>query len=191
VEPVLAAGLGNPGEAYRVTRHNAGFSVLDELCRRYSCRMGPGRGEYLAGQIFLQDISLVLLKPMTYMNGSGRAVAEAMEQFAVAPDRILVIVDDIMLPLGRLRMRPKGSDGGHNGLGSVIEELHTEEFARLRLGIQSAEPPAADRLASYVLSPFLREETPLVSAMTARAADMVIEFVVAGVDAAMTKCNST
>lgn len=133
----------------------------------------------------------MLIKPLTFMNGSGRAVGAALERHAAPVSSVLVVLDDVALPLGRLRMRPAGTDGGHNGLGSVILELATDQIPRLRCGIGGAEPPPGEMLADFVLSPFALDEVPAAEAMLSRAADMTEEFAVAGIGAAMTICNST
>jgi peptidyl-tRNA hydrolase, PTH1 family len=191
VDPVIVAGLGNPGAHYAGTRHNVGFRVADELGRRHRAAWVPCAGPGLEARCLVRDQPVFLLKPLTFMNGSGAAVTAALDRHQVPAGRLLVVVDDIALPLGRLRMRPGGSDGGHNGLGSVIQELASEAFPRLRCGIAGEEPPAGEFLRDFVLSPFAPTEVPEAEVMIRRAADMVEEFAVSGIEAAMNICNSS
>ncbi|RKY64956.1 MAG: aminoacyl-tRNA hydrolase [Candidatus Latescibacterota bacterium] len=180
---VLVVGLGNPGEEYEGTRHNLGFRVLDSLYE------GDWEEEelYMYAEQELEGAGVVLLKPLTYMNLSGLAVKEASERWDVPPERILVVSDDVDLPLGRLRMRLKGGPGGHKGLASVVDALGTEGFPRLRLGI--GRPREGD-LVSYVLSPFGEEELREVEDMVERAAEAVRKFLGEGPEAAMTWANT-
>ena len=147
-------------------------------------------GPALAGSISTGTVELVLLKPLTFMNNSGLAVAEAVHDYSVSLERILVVVDDVALPLGALRMRPQGSDGGHNGLTSVIEHLGTTEFPRLRLGIAGAEIPGGAAMAGFVLSVFAPGEEDQARAMVARAADACLVFAERGVAEAMNRYNT-
>jgi len=189
VDPVIVAGLGNPAIAYEATRHNAGFRVVDELARRHGGRWVPCPGPGRESRCLVEDHPIILLKPLTYMNRSGAAVAAALDRHQVPLERLLVVVDDFALPLGRLRMRPGGSDGGHNGLGSIVLDLATEVFPRLRCGIGSPAP--GQDPADFVLSPFTREEEQAVAPMIERAADMATAFAVSGIGTAMNICNST
>jgi len=149
-------GLGNPGEAYAETRHNLGFRVVDEVARSLGTTLSPS-GRMALAELVRGDekgaekgeIFLVLVKPMTYVNLSGEAVAEVRERYGIEPEAMLVVVDDMSLPVGRIRVRGKGSDGGHNGLKSIIAALGTEAFPRLRVGIGS---PAADETAKTVVA---------------------------------------
>jgi len=174
---------------YRRTRHNTGFMVIEELATRLRWAVQPGKGEYqfVAGSI--GGLSVTLLAPTTYMNASGEAVLDALEQFRVPPDRLLVVADDLALPLGTLRVRASGSDGGHNGLASVIYQLGTEGFPRLRCGIGQEGRPAKEATADFVLSPFASDEEEAVRKMILRAADAVITIVESGLDRAMTLYN--
>lgn len=186
---ILVIGLGNPGTEYEATRHNVGFTVVEELSRRWKKPFSPGTGEYLATRARVEEKQLVLVKPLTYMNNSGLAVAEALERYEASPEQIIVVADDFALPLGRLRLRPGGSDGGHNGLYSIIYHLQSDEFPRLRCGIGQQEPPRASDAADFVLSPFGPEEVDTVREMIGRAADAVMEFALAGIERAMNRCN--
>ena len=182
----LVVGLGNPGTQYRNTRHNVGFRVIDELARRW--QIGPARQQFEAlaagGQIGPHKV--LLLKPMTYMNRSGQAVREAVTFYKVELGELLVVSDDMALPLGRVRLRPEGSAGGHNGLTDVIQQLGSESFARLRIGIEQV---AGEQMVSHVLSPFLPEEEEIAGGAIVRAADAVECWLAGGVDEAMNRFN--
>jgi len=190
VEKVLVAGLGNPGDEYAGTRHNIGFRVADELCRRIKGRFVRGGSEYLFARAVVDPVSVVLLKPLTYMNNSGAAIAEVMSRYAVPVEQMIVVVDDFSLPLGRLRIRGKGSDGGHNGLTSVVHALGTENFARLRCGIGSDPMPSKSSMRTWVLSSFEHDEISEVERMIVRAADAALEFARAGLASAMNRYNT-
>ena len=183
----LIVGLGNPGEKYRRTRHNAGFMVVDELAQR----LPPGPVERIddawAVKTEIAGERAVLVKPQGFMNRSGPAVEAALRWFNIEPDRLLVISDDVALPLGSLRIRPRGSHGGQNGLRSIIESIGSEEFARLRFGIGSSEPVLD--LAGFVLSDFTDSEVLRVQEMVSRAADAVSSIVEFGVESAMNTFN--
>lgn len=180
---VLVVGLGNPGEGYEKTRHNLGFYVLDSL---YD---GDWEKEeiYMYAEQEMGGAAVVLIKPLTYMNLSGLAVKDASERWKVPPELILVVSDDVDLPLGRLRLRLRGGPGGHKGLASVVSALGTQEFPRLRLGI--GRPREGD-LVSYVLSPFEEEELREVEDMVERAAEAVRKFLREGPEAAMRWANT-
>ena len=142
-------GLGNPGEKYALTKHNAGFWILDEMASRYKISFKPGKGDYV---IASKSDSLLFFKPITGMNNSGKAVRDISDSWNLMAKEIFIILDDVDLPLGSLRIKPKGGDGSHRGLESVIYSLHTNEFPRLRFGIGTNEEmrPAE----KYVLRPF-------------------------------------
>jgi PTH1 family peptidyl-tRNA hydrolase len=164
--------------------------VADELCGRWGGRFVPGRGEYWHAEVTHAGRKVRLLKPTTFMNGSGLAVSQAVEEWQVPTAALLVVLDDFQIPLGALRMRPKGSDGGHNGLGSVLATFGTEEVPRLRCGIGQADMPAGGEKRAYVLSPFTTEEIPAARAMVLRAADAAAAFVASGIERAMTDHNT-
>jgi PTH1 family peptidyl-tRNA hydrolase len=176
MDAVAIVGLGNPGTQYRDTRHNVGFMVVEELCRRFRIALKPGKGDYLIGRATLEGTDLHLAAPMTYMNNSGAAVADILERFRIAHRELLVVVDDFALPLGTLRFRLKGSDGGHNGLASILYMLNSNEFPRLRCGIGTASMPPKSEMAAFVLSRFEPDEVPAVKEMVMRAADACVEF---------------
>lgn len=191
MEQLLVVGLGNHGRAYRATRHNVGFMVLDELCRRWACPLREGRGEYARAASVQGGTDVVLIAPTTFMNNSGIAVRDVAEELALGPERILVIADDFALPLGTLRLRRSGSDGGHNGLASIMYHLASDAFPRLRCGIGTTEPFAGEDPATFVLSPFAPGEEDAVRSMIGRAADATESFVHSGIDRTMTQYNRT
>ena len=182
----LIVGLGNPGRDYERTRHNVGFRVVDELAGRWQVELSKSRFSGRFGSGRCGSESVALLTPTTYMNRSGRSVLEATTFYKLDPEDLLVIVDDLALPLGRLRIRPKGSGGGHNGLTNVIEELGDSGFARLRIGIEWVEGVRAVR---HVLGPFTPEEQERVAEAVRRAADAVGCWLEDGIDAAMNRFN--
>ncbi len=182
----LVIGLGNPGDKYQNTRHNVGFQVLDELARRWSYERGRRRFNGRMADGSIREERVLLLKPETYMNLSGRSVREASTFLKLATADLLVVVDDLALPLGRLRLRPRGSAGGHNGLTSVIQELGTEDFARLRIGIGHA---SGERMVGHVLGAFTADEQPIIGQGLRTAADAVECWITEGPDAAMTRFN--
>ena len=184
---VLIAGLGNPGTEYLETRHNVGFMVLDRLAQRvpkknfeavHGCSSHYLKGIYAGRPLFLQ-------KPETYMNSSGEAVASLMRREEIGPESLLVIYDDMDLEVGKLRIRRKGSCGGHNGIRSIIEQTGTEGFARIRIGIGHRKGNGAD----YVLSPFEDDEKEIVNRVLDAAADAVILILRRGIGQAMNEYN--
>lgn len=183
----LIVGLGNPGEKYRRTRHNAGFMVVDELAQRLPPGLAEPIDEAWAVKTEVAGERVVLVKPQSFMNRSGPVVEAALRRFNVEPDRLVVISDDVALPLGSLRIRARGSHGGQNGLRSIIESIGSEEFPRLRFGIASSEPVID--LAGFVLSDFTDSEVLRVQEMVSRAADAVVAIVELGVEAAMNHFN--
>ena len=184
---VLIAGLGNPGSEYRETRHNVGFMVLDRLAQRlpkknfeeiHGCSSHYLKGPYAGRPLFLQ-------KPETFMNLSGEAVGPLMRKEEIGPDGLLVIYDDMDLEVGKLRIRGRGSCGGHNGIRSIIETTGTENFARIRVGIGHRTGNGAD----YVLSPFEEDEKPVMDKVLDAAADAVILILRRGLSQAMNEYN--
>lgn len=170
----LVVGLGNPGPEYAATRHNVGFAVVDRLAAARGLRLEPGPVEGLVAVGETPAGPLALLKPLTYMNRSGEAVAPLAARWSLPPERILAVVDDIHLEPGRLRIRGGGSSGGHNGLASLGDALGDEGFARLRIGIGSP-PPDADQ-AEYVLAPFAAGELETMESALDRAAECVNDW---------------
>jgi len=172
----LIVGLGNPGREYRDTRHNVGFRVVDEIARRHGLQWGMAPSQvpdaFVVKKFGVQPV--LLAKPLTFMNRSGEAVAALARYYDIVPADLLVVVDEIDLPFGRLRARGRGSAGTHNGLRSIVQQLGTTEFPRLRLGIGRGD--ARRDLADHVLSTFEADERPAVEEFIARAADAVEMF---------------
>jgi PTH1 family peptidyl-tRNA hydrolase len=184
----LIVGLGNPGRRYRETRHNIGFAVADELARRGAVAFESAPADALLARArHLGPDGTLLLKPLTMMNASGFAVSEIARYFRIAIDDILVVADDVNLPLGRLRARPAGSAGGHNGLRSIIEQLGTTDFPRLRVGVGRGDPRR--ELADYVLGGFDTDERPVVIEAIERATDAGELFVAEGIERVMNRFN--
>jgi PTH1 family peptidyl-tRNA hydrolase len=181
-------GLGNPGEGYRHSRHNAGFRVVDTLAGRLRAPVGEVRGEAWVSETRIGSEPILLIKPLSFMNLSGIPVSRVLEAGEGSVADLVVVVDDVALDLGTIRVREKGSDGGHNGLRSLIEELDTEVFARVRVGVRHGELPGD--LAEYVLSDFGPEEQEAVADAVGRAADAVSCLVTEGPAAAMNRFNS-
>lgn len=182
----LILGLGNPGERYRDTRHNVGFLVVEELARRWRVRLDRREcNAFVGGE---QNILLAL--PQTYMNRTGWAARCLLESHGLDPAGVLVVYDEVALPLGRLRLRKSGSPGGHRGLESIIENLRTDQVPRLRLGVSPEDgPPRGEDLVEFVLAPFPPGEREAVEAMVARATDACEMWVTEGAEAAMAKFN--
>jgi PTH1 family peptidyl-tRNA hydrolase len=180
-------GLGNPGRRYADNRHNAGARVLDILARRHGVRLWRRRYQSACGRGRIRGRDVWLFKPRTYMNLSGYAVTAAVEELRLPVGNLLVMCDDLDLAVGKIRLREKGSSGGHKGLRSIIEELGTQDFARLRVGV-GAPPPGGDA-AAYVLSPFAAAEREAVGAALERAADAAEAWLAEGAARAMTAFN--
>ena len=182
----LIVGLGNPGLKYERTRHNVGFRVIDELARRWRIDFSRGRVAGYVGTGSSRGRRVLLVKPTTFMNLSGRSVREAATFYKVALQDLLVVVDDMALPLGRLRLRAKGSAGGHNGLADIIEQLGGDEFSRVRIGIEQV---ASERMVGHVLSPFTAAEEEIIGPAVCRAADAAECWVIDDVQEAMNRYN--
>ncbi len=183
----LIAGLGNPGRKYRGTRHNVGWEVIDRLARRWGIAVAEEDGWALVGRARVDGHRVLLAKPQTYVNVSGTAVADLRRRHRVSVQEIYVIVDDLDLPLGRIRLRAGGSHGGHNGLRSVIDALGSEEFPRLRIGI--GRPPEGTDPADFVLTPVEAAERRVLDAAVDRAVDALETAVLEGSAAAMNRFN--
>jgi PTH1 family peptidyl-tRNA hydrolase len=191
MEPVLVVGLGNPGSEYAETRHNAGWMAVDELAARHKRRFSHEGGQYLGASLTVKGAEIHLVKPLTYMNASGEAVREALLRYQLPVSSLVVVFDDFQLPLGTLRLRTSGSDGGHNGLASIIVELGTAEICRLRLGIGPAGGALpGEGWKDFVLSPFRAEEREAARTMVVRAADAVEAVISTGIDRAMNVYNT-
>jgi peptidyl-tRNA hydrolase, PTH1 family len=175
-------GLGNPGGKYAGTRHNVGFAVVDEIARRAGVGFESAPADALIARWRRPDESVLLVKPLTFMNNSGQAIGELTRYFKIDVGGLLVIVDEVQLPLGRIRARARGSAGGHNGLKSAIAHLG-DQFARLRLGVGRGEQRR--NLADHVLARFDTDEAADVERMIARAADAAETFITSGIEAMM------
>ncbi len=182
---IVFVGLGNPGSKYADTKHNAGYWVVDELSRRRKLAFKPGKGDYLFSRS--NDGNVLMVKPTTGMNGSGTAVKDVMNHFNVFSEDMIVIVDDVDLPLGQLRIRPKGGDGCHRGLESIIYTIGTTHFPRLRYGIATEENTRpAER---YVLKPFRKSDHSIAHEMVQTAADAAESILVNGIAKTMNHFN--
>ena len=189
-ESWLIVGLGNPGKDYERTRHNCGFRALDILAGKLGCKVDKGKFQGLYGQATYNGKKLLLLKPLTYMNLSGRSVLQLSAYFHIPPQRIIVMFDDISLVPGRLRIRGDGSAGGHNGIKSIIQEVGSQDFPRVKIGVGGKAHPEQD-LADHVLSTFsAQEEKALVSALD-RAADAALCIVDKGIQEAANRYNGS
>ena len=202
----LIIGLGNPGKEYEATRHNVGYMAADILGKRHHILVKARRSRARVGEGMIADQKVVLAKPLTFMNLSGEAVGGLMRRYRLGIEDVIVICDDVNLPVGRLRIRASGSAGGHKGLKSIIHSLGSEDFIRIRIGIGAPDSSAvalgrrslgevssakADRgMVDYVLSKFTREERPIIKQAVARAADAVEAILTSGIEPAMNEFNA-
>ncbi|SBW12625.1 peptidyl-tRNA hydrolase [uncultured Eubacteriales bacterium] len=184
----LLVCLGNPGDQYEGTRHNVGFQVADEIGERARIPIQTLKFRALTNTCELGGEKVLIMKPVTYMNLSGEAVRQAADFYKVPPERVLVVSDDVSLPVGKLRVRSGGSAGGHNGLKSIISHLGSEEFPRVKIGVGEKPHPDYD-LADWVLGKFTGEDKKAVDAAVKRAADAVECVIKDGMDKAMNKYN--
>ena len=187
-ESWLVVGLGNPGKQYEKTRHNCGFRSIDVLADMLGCKIDKGKFQGLYGQTVYNGKKLFLLKPQTYMNLSGKSVLQLSAYFSIPPQRIIVIFDDISLPPGRLRIRADGSAGGHNGIKSIIQELGSQEFPRIKVGV-GAKAHAEQDLADWVLSSFSAGEEKLLAFSMKNAAEAALHIMEHGVPDAANRYN--
>lgn len=185
----LIAGLGNPGNEYRMTRHNIGFEVIDYMADKYHVKVNQLKFKAIYGSFTVDGEKILLIKPQTYMNLSGESIAEFCRFYKVGPERVIVIHDDISLEPGRIRIRGKGSDGGHNGLKSIIYQLKSDAFPRIKMGVGTPPHKEYD-LADYVLGRFGKEEIPVLEDAIIRASDSAISIVKDGIDTAMNRYNT-
>jgi peptidyl-tRNA hydrolase, PTH1 family len=181
----LVAGLGNPGPRYKGTRHNVGFEVVDEVARRHGLTFESSPSDAIVAK--WRSAGALLVKPLTFMNLSGQAVGELARYFKIEPSDVLVIVDEVQLPLGRLRVRARGSSGGHNGLRSIEAHLGTEEYPRLRFGVGRGN--ATRGMGDHVLARFDADERGMVAEAIGKAADAVEAFLAEGIDPVMNRYN--
>lgn len=183
----LLVGLGNPGKEYQNTRHNIGFMVLDAFAEKHRLTWGKRQARSIVATGQVHERTLILCKPLTYMNNSGEAVAGLSRFYKLTPADILVVYDDMDLPLGRVRIREGGSAGGHNGMKSIIQHVKGTTFPRMRIGI---DRPAHNAI-NHVLAGFGRDEQPIVNAAVERAVDALDAVLTQGVIAAMNRYNSS
>ena len=185
----LLIGLGNPGREYRDTRHNVGFMFIDWLCVRLNARGMKVQSKAIVTSAAYQDRKLVLAKPQTYMNLSGQSAQGLLHFYKIPMENMLIAHDDLDIPFGTIRIRPKGGPGGQGGMASTIEKLGTKDFPRLRIGI--GRPPGRMDPAAYVLQNFSRDEMKTLPEILDRATDAALEFVGNGLNAAMNKYNGS
>ena len=186
----LIVGLGNPGKEYEKTRHNCGFRALDVLADNLGCKVDKLKFQGLYGQVNYQGKKLYLLKPQTYMNLSGRSVLQLSAYFHIPPQQIIVLFDDISLEPGRLRIRADGSAGGHNGIKSIIQEVGSQAFPRVKIGVGAKPHPEYD-LADWVLSAFTAQEEKALAVSLKNAADATLAIIDRGVPEAANRFNGS
>ena len=184
----LLVFLGNPGPKYDCTRHNAGFMAGDALAKKLGVSINKLRFKALTASAEINGEKVLLMKPQTFMNLSGEAVGEAVRFYKVPPEHVLVVSDEISLPLGKLRVRPKGSAGGHNGLKSIIAHLGSDAFPRIRLGVGAPPHPDYD-MADWVLSVFRNQDLEDMRTAADRAGEAVISYITDGPERAMNRFN--
>ena len=186
---IIIAGLGNPTKEYEGTRHNVGFQVIDKIAEKYNIAVDAKKGRAYVGKGIIEGQKVLLVKPQTYMNLSGESVGGIVNYYKIDPESdLLVIYDDISLDPGQLRIRLKGSAGGHNGIKNIIAHLGTQEFPRIKVGV-GAKPPKMD-LADYVLSRFGAEEQKLMDEAFGEAAEAAVMMMTAGAERAMNHYNA-
>jgi len=183
----LIVGLGNPGRQYRMTRHNLGFMVVNHFAQEYNFQWKKGRGKAEISKGKIDNESIILAKPQSYMNLSGPVVATLRNYYKVENESLLVVCDDVNLPFGRIRLRGRGSDGGHNGLASIITFLGTQDFPRLRIGVGSNLE--GKQLSEYVLGKFSKDEAAALTAVTEVSVEAIVSFIFNGLEMAMTNYN--
>ncbi len=188
-KPFLIVGLGNPGREYRNNRHNIGFMVLDQLAGKLDTSFSKMKMNALMTAVRYKGYRIILLKPQTYMNLSGKAVSSFIRFYKLPLENLLVVYDDVDLPFQTLRMRPDGGDAGQKGVRSIIQELGTKDFPRLRVGIN--RPPGRMSVSSYVLLNFSDQEVEPLPFLLDQAADAILSFVDLGLNQAMTTYNQS
>ena len=189
-EPIshVVVGLGNPGAQYLHTRHNAGFLAIDYICKKYGATVNKSAHKGLVGEAVIAGKRVILVKPQTFMNLSGECVRAVLDFYKISPDNLIVIYDDISLPVGRLRVRRDGSAGGHNGIKSILEHLGTKTFPRIKIGVGEKPHPDYD-LASWVLSEFSVEELKVLDATLPTVCEGLEKILGSTIDDAMQICN--
>jgi PTH1 family peptidyl-tRNA hydrolase len=185
--PSLIVGLGNPGREYSQSRHNVGFMAIDRLAAKLDIRMSRVQSNAIVGMGNHHDRKVILAKPQTFMNDSGKAVSGLMHYYKLPINNLMVIHDDIDLPFGMLRIRPAGGSAGQKGVASIIERIGTQDYPRMRVGV--GRPPGRKAAASYVLEDFSDEEQDILRAVFDQAVEAVLVFLEAGIDQAMNRFN--
>ncbi len=185
--PYLIAGLGNPGRRYELNRHNVGFMLLNRLAKKLDVSFDKVESKALIAKVTYQDISVILVKPQTYMNNSGKSVSSLARFYKVPLENLLVVYDDVDIPLGALRLRPSGGSAGQKGMASIIQHLGTENFPRLRIG--TGRPPGRKEAADYVLQDIPPQEADLLGEALERGMQAVLTFIERGLERAMTTFN--
>ena len=185
----LIVGLGNPEEDYSKTRHNMGFNVINKIAEEYGIEICKKKFDALIGEGIIENKKVILIKPQTYMNLSGKSIIQVVNFYKLEMEDIVVIYDDIDTDIGKIRIRKKGKAGSHNGMKSVIEELKSENFARIRVGI--GKPEFKNDMINYVIGAIPEEEIKSLDEGTTKAKNAVIELLKNGIDAAMNKFNKT
>jgi PTH1 family peptidyl-tRNA hydrolase len=183
----LLIGLGNPGSEYAKTRHNIGFEVIEKLSKDYNIPLDFKKHKAVCGKGVIEGEKVLLAQPQTYMNASGESVRELMDYYKVSEEEIIIVYDDITLAVGQLRVRPKGSAGGHNGIKSIIHNIGTQEFPRVRVGV--GDKPKGWDLVDHVLGRFPKEEEPFVREGIERAAKACTTILLEGTEEAMNRFN--
>lgn len=183
----IVVGLGNPGRTYDNTRHNVGFDTIDFLSEKYGIKVSKSKHKALIGDGAVEGVRTLLVKPQTFMNLSGESVREIMEWYKVPAGNVILVYDDIDLSFGKIRVRAKGSSGSHNGMKSVIYQIQTDDFPRVRIGI--GKPTVGWALVDYVLGKFPEEDRKLINESVENAADAVSTIIKSGITNAMNKYN--
>jgi len=192
----LIVGLGNPGKEYTVSRHNVGFMCVNYFGKQYKIPTESKKAHARTGEGEVEGVKVVLAKPFTFMNRSGSSVKELMRKYDLKSEDLIVVHDDMDLPLGKIRIRVGGSSAGHNGINSIISEIGTPEFARIRVGIGHPEVPEdargvhSPKVIDYVLKGFSSDEKQLLNKVIARVSESLTAIITSGVEAAMTKYNA-
>ena len=185
----IIAGLGNPGKKYETSRHNSGFMFVDLLSDKHGFKVNKIKFKALTALTEINGVKCLVMKPQTFMNNSGESIREAASFYKIPPENIIIVFDDISLPCGALRIRRKGTDGGHNGIKSIIYHLNADTFPRIKLGV-GAKPRADYDLADWVLSSFSKEDIALMRESAGKACDALEIMLTGDIDGAMNKYNS-
>ena len=188
IKMYLIAGLGNPGREYVGTRHNIGFEAADALCSKFDIKFNKEKFRAVFGSGTIAGEKVIVAKPQTYMNLSGESIRELAEWYKIDSENIIIMYDDISLPVGKLRIREKGSAGGHNGIKNIIYQLKTDVFPRIKIGMGMPQKPEYD-IKDYVLGHFSKEETEILIKTVVRAVVAVEEIISSGAKSAMNKFN--